>query len=355
MFVSPECALLEYSGRIDFSNPAAPVFVYPCSYVRMRFTGNRLTVYLENHQAYWDNDMGYMMDGKQYRFRLEKSGRQAYELKAAPEEGVSQDFVHECMLFKRMDACHHVAFYGFGLADGARVLRLPDLPGRRMEFYGDSVSAGEVSEAVDYAGKEDPVHNGEFSNSWYSYAWMTARKLNAQIHDIAQGGIALMDHTGWFGEPEFVGMESVYDKITYNPKLGESREWDFSRYVPHVAVIAIGQNDSHPWDYMASEPDGEKAANWKRHYRQFVEKIRKRYPKAVIILATTILCHDSHWDEAIEEVCRQLDDPRIHHFLYSRNGKGTPGHIRIQEAEQMSDELSRYIKSLGEEIWSEQD
>lgn len=47
--------------------------------------------------------------------------------------------------------------------------------------------AGEVSEAVDYVEKEDPEHNGEYSNSWYSYSWMTARKLGAQIHDIAQG------------------------------------------------------------------------------------------------------------------------------------------------------------------------
>ena len=44
------------------------------------------------------------------------------------------------------------------------------LPERRIKVYGDSVSAGEVSEAVDYTRKEDPEHNGEYSNSWYSYA-----------------------------------------------------------------------------------------------------------------------------------------------------------------------------------------
>ena len=51
-------------------------------------------------------------------------------------------------------------------------------------MYGDSVSAGEVSEAVEYTGKPDPEHNGQYSNSWYSYAWMTARRLDAEIHDI---------------------------------------------------------------------------------------------------------------------------------------------------------------------------
>ena len=95
---------------------------------------------------------------------------------------------HELLLFKRMDSCHTFTFYGFEIDDGAEVLPLPEKPKRKMEFFGDSVSCGEVSEAVAYVGKPDPEHDGEYSNSWYSYAWMTARKLNAQIHDTSQGG-----------------------------------------------------------------------------------------------------------------------------------------------------------------------
>ena len=37
---------------------------------------------------------------------------------------------------------------------------------------------------------------------------------------------------------------------------------------------------------------------------------------------------------------------KIHHFLYSLNGRGTHGHIRIPEAEQMGRELSAFIDSL---------
>ena len=87
------------------------------------------------------------------------------------------------------------------------------MPPRRIEVYGDSVSAGEVSEAVDYVAKSDPEHNGEYSNSWYSYAWIAARKLDAQLHDIAQGGVALLDNTGWYHEPDYIGMEHVWNKI----------------------------------------------------------------------------------------------------------------------------------------------
>ena len=43
----------------------------------------------------------------------------------------------------------------------------------------------------------------------------------------------------------------------------------------------------------------------------------------------------------------------MHHFCYRRNGSGTPGHIRISEAEEMAKELSDFILNLGEEIWLE--
>ena len=231
--------------------------------------------------------------------------------------------------------------------DEATVLDMPPKPELKIEVYGDSVSAGEVSEAVAYTGKEDPQHEGEYSNSWYSYAWMTARMLNAQIHDIAQGGIALLDGTGWFCEPEAVGMETAWDKIHYNPAFGTSMQWDFSKYVPQVVIVAIGQNDSHPEDYMKLEYDGERAMKWRKHYRSFLEKLREMYPDAHIICCTTLLCHDSAWDKAIGEVVEQTQDEKITQYLIRRNGNGTPGHLRIPEAEKMAEELSVYINGLG--------
>ena len=53
-------------------------------------------------------------------------------------------------------------------------------------------------------------------NSWYSYAWIAARKLDAQLHDIAQGGVALLDNTGWYHEPDYIGMEHVWNKMRYD-------------------------------------------------------------------------------------------------------------------------------------------
>lgn len=347
MRIQPNHEKLVYSGRINWKHINEPVFVFPCTYVNMRFTGNVLKVYIKNHNTYWNNYIGYILDGKQSSILLPNQNEAIFNITV--EE--SKDNIHEFLLFKRQDACHEFIFMGMEIGDNEQVLDMPPKPKRKIEVYGDSVSAGEVSEAAAYVGKADPKHNGEYSNSWYSYAWITARKLNAQIHDIAQGGIALLNKTGWFCEPNAIGMEDIWDKINYNPLLGEPIEWDFSQYTPQIVIVAIGQNDNHPEDYMKNNYNSQQAVKWREHYKMFLENLRKQYKNAHIICCTTILYHDKSWDDAILQVVNSMKDSKITHYLFKRNGIGTPGHIRIPEAEEMAKELVTYIESLNIEEW----
>lgn len=350
MKIAPDNELLQYSGRIDFEVQTAPVFVYAGSFVKIKFRGTCISADISNHRSYATNYLGYILDGKQGKFALTQDDMpHTYTLGKRLTEGE-----HELLLFKRMDSCHYFTFHGFVMEEEGEILPLQDKPQRRIEVFGDSVSCGEVSEALHYVGKEDPKHDGEFSNSWYSYSWITARKLNAELHITAQGGAALMDKTGWFLGPDYIGMESIYDKIEYNPSIGPTKQWNFELWKPHVVIVAIGQNDANPENFMAEDYHCEKAVIWRQHYRAFVEKLMMLYPKAHFILATTILGHDASWDKAIDDVCNELNDARVHHFLYSNNGCGTPGHIRVPEAEKMAEELSTYINSLGD-IWNEKE
>lgn len=337
---------LTYSGRIDFSNPKGVTMYYPSSYVMFRFCGSVCKVVLENKKVWWDNYIGCVIDGEQKKFKLMDSGEECIDLGEGLDEGE-----HTLMLFKRMDGCHSLSIKGFILKAGSEICKESHKNDRRIEVFGDSVSAGEVSEAVTYEGKEDPLHNGEYSNSWYSYAWITARKLNADLHNISQGGIALLDRTGYFCEPDYIGMEQCYDKLNYHAALGPVTSWNFNKYTPQVVIVAIGQNDSHPEDYMAVDYHCKKAEIWRSKYLVFIRNIRKIYPNAHIILKTTILNHHENWDHSIEEVKNLMADPKVYHFMYANNGKGTPGHIRIREAEKMAEELTAFIESLGEQIW----
>ena len=149
------------------------------------------------------------------------------------------------ILYKCQDASHYLDFLGLLIDRSAHMLPAPKRPSRRMECYGDSVSAGEVCEALDCIGRADPEnHEGIYSNAWYSYAFITARKLQAELHDIAQGGIALLDRTGYFHAPDYVGMESAWDKLRYCDYFGDITPWDFS------AILSIALSHALSWFKM---------------------------------------------------------------------------------------------------------
>ncbi len=382
IWIRPDDPVFSYEGRIDFDDPKAPVFVYPCSYFKFALSGRWAALAVEDHFSYFENALGVLVDGEyrgkillhdgknlqgetveQYLLRmdLESEGVMTLGLRERSEEIRMYDLSsfldgaeHEITIFKRMDACHYFTFLGLVAEKGAAFEKVKDEPRRRIEVYGDSISCGEVSEAVGRRGMSDPEgHNGIYSNSFYSYPWILARRLGARLHDVAQGGIALQDGAGYFNLPDTKGMLSTYDKIQNNPSLGERKSWDFSRYVPQVVIVAIGQNDAHPENYMAEDYEGEKAKKWREDYKTFLGKLRAHYPKAWIILTTTLLGHDPAWDRAIGQAGKEMNDPRIRQFLYTRNGCGTSGHVRIPEAEEMASEMQAFLESLGETIWEE--
>lgn len=406
---------LRTMGRIDDADPTRPVWVYPYTQTAFRFTGTSLTATVVNHWTYGDTQLGVIIDGVQTKVRI-PSG--ATDPDHAPTYGPVTvtladnlpDIEHEAIVFKRQDGQHYLDMLGFGLDPGAQVMPpLDPTPTRRIEVFGDSVSCGERNEASLYVGKADPdVDLSGYSNAWYSYDAIVARNLGAALHDTSQGGASLIDGIGWFCGPDYVGQESIWDRIEYNPALGETKPWDFSRYTPHVVVVAIGQNDAHPNDFMANDYDGFEAAHWRTRYVDFLRSIHAQYPHATIVCITTLLMHDPAWDRAIDEAVRSfnatidepptapfgatlftnagtayatdayartdasvvshdnatahdvngndstvLRGPVAHHFMFTRNGAATPGHPRIAEHEEMARELTAFIESLGDDIWKD--
>ncbi len=330
---------LDYCGRIDWED-GLPVFIFPSTSLEFCFWGRKVVLTVENRRLYGDNYAGAVVDGVQKKWLLNPEKETKLVLVDDGQEGE-----HRILFFKRQDACHEMKLLGMELSEESSLLVLPDRFRKKIEVYGDSICAGEVSEAEEYAGRDDPKHQGEYSNSWYSYVWMAARRLGAKLHNISQGGIPLLNGSGYV-EPDYPGMEDIWDKLRYRPGFGPVKEWDFSQYTPDLVIVAVGQNDSYPTDFMKENPDGETARRWKKRYGEFVQKLRTRYPSAVILLMTSVMMHDKSWDDAIGEVCRDLSDDKIRQFKFRENGCRTPGHIRMSEAEEMADELVDYIKNI---------
>ena len=107
MIIKPDNEMLSYSGRIDFDDRLAPVLVYACSSIGMKFAGTSLKAVIANHRSCWTNELGYFIDGEQKRFTLSSDEeKKTYTLAEGLSEGT-----HELLLFKRMDSCHTFTFY----------------------------------------------------------------------------------------------------------------------------------------------------------------------------------------------------------------------------------------------------
>ena len=359
--ISPDAKEMIYSGRIDHSDPVRPVFIYAASFFKIRFTGKICRLHIINHRAWAQDRVGVILDGVQGKILLSDDDKEhIYDIRTdcvRTENGIDPeedhffkeltDGYHELMVFKRQDGGqHYFTFTGLEIGENESIESATPLPTKKLEVIGDSVSCGEVCEAVENVGMPDPENNdGIYSNSWYSYSWQVARNLDMELHDTSQGGIALFDKTGWFNMPDLRGTESCYEKLKYNPPLGEN-EYDCSEWIPDVIVLAIGQNDSSPVDIMKEDYNSQKSKKWREGYGTFIRRLRSLYPSAEIVCATTLLMHDPSWDRAIDEVVEGLSDKKVHHFMYTRTGKATPGHPRIPEHDEMARELTGYIASL---------
>ena len=345
-FISADSDSVSYMGRVDFSDKKAPKIIYAGSNITLNFQGTSVGAVVRNHRMYAINELGALVDGKEVRIAIPEQDNEAFITIAENLE----DTGHEVILFKRQDATHYFDFMGFAI-DG-EVLPKCKKPARRIECYGDSVSAGAVCEAVEYTAKLDPEnHDGIYDNAWHSYSMITARNLGAEINNNAQGGIAIFDGTGYYHAPDFIGMESAYDKLCYFPEGGIT-EWDFSRYTPHVVIFAVGQNDPHHEGFEDLDiNDPEYRLKWKTAYKKIISDLREKYPKATFVLILTVLMHAQGWDKAVEEIAQELCDDKIHYLKFKRAGKATPGHPRLPEQYEMAQELTAFISNLGDEIW----
>ena len=331
-----------YMGRTDHSDPKAPLIIYAGSNIKFNFGGTSLKITVENIPMSDTMWIGALIDGVQRKIPLAKEPAvQTITL----AEGL-ENTVHTCVIFKRQAAAHYFRFIS---AEADDIMPADVKYDMKLEFFGDSVSAGECCEAVYHERLCDPGnHLGRYDNSYFSYTWSCARKLNAEFNNNSQGGLALLDHTGYFYGPDIetlTGLESTYDKLSYVPyaPVGVS-EWDFSRYTPDFVIFAIGQNDANP------NPDAvfdrEYTEKWKARYKEILLDLKKRYGTARFIIITTLLKHEMKWEYILDELCAELADPAVTRLRFKRAGLATDGHPRITEQEEMALELTDYIRSI---------
>lgn len=332
---------ISYTGRIERENGGVTL-CWCGSRAELRFFGTKLAIKGYNDNFGPETYIGAVIDGKEYSYKIGGTGEVSLVLAENLDEKL-----HTAYIYKRMEG-HFFTVTEF-ITDG-ELSSPPEKPHKRIEVYGDSVSAGSVVDATDFVGKSDPEENrGQWDNAWHAYPQILSRILPAEVYDTSQGGIAIFDRTGYFEMPDTRGVESCYDKARYSA-YRKMTDWDFS-FKPHCIIMAVGQNDAYPDPDCLKNP--EYYEKWVGKYIEIIKSIRAHSPNAAVVLALTVLMHGEEWDSALGDIAARLggESGRVWHFRYSRCGKATPGHPRYPEQAEMAVELAEFLNSLPEEIW----
>ncbi len=329
-FIPANDPLYTYMGRISYDDDGIPSWTYPGVQIQTVFTGTSVAMRTNEDSGFYvvqiDDDEPFKVECGKKEERTQLASNLA-------------DTRHRLTITYAIEGhAKKPKFYGLYLDDGAALVEKPQLPERKIEFIGNSITCGYGNEGN---GKEKTFYY-RCQNFCKTYAAITAQRLNAQYHVVARSGIGV--YRNYMGKIPDQLMKFIYPHTKYSTK-GEL--WDFSKYQPHLVCLALGTNDT-TGSYSA---DGLADA-----FVLFVRTLRDYYPEArIVMLIGPMMSEKRRADlrrahQAVIDDGKERGDNAIFSFEFSESdkamGMGSQGHPNVAHHQVMADELTPYLQQL---------
>jgi hypothetical protein len=257
--ISAANPMIQYSGRVDFSNPEAPRFDWSGISITAAFHGTSIGFLLEDG----GNNYNVMVDGLPNRVWETNASQTLYTVdNLTPSD-------HVVKIVKRTESMFGpVTFKGLVLSPGGVLSNAPAPPSRRVELIGDSYLCGYGVEAVSI--KCDSLR--PYENAEKAFGSLAAQDLNAEYHLESFSGKGVVRN---WGDPKTKSVDpfpALYDRVV----CGDVKSfWDFAKWTPNVVIVHLGFNDF-------SSPPGADRKEFSQGYVAFLKHIREKYPKSFI-------------------------------------------------------------------------
>lgn len=212
----------------------------------------------------------------------------------------------------------------------------PDKPERKIEVYGDSISAGYANMAASTEAKGNVNSNG-----LYTYAYLAAANLDAQINVIAYSGWGMFT-TRWnnYLVPDVYSYVTAYNKTA----------WDFSSYQADVVIINLGTNDIGNAGGGNPNMPVFTAENYKNAYKNFATALRGKYPNAHILCVYDMMDKSEIIKTAIRDMIAErktAGDSNLSFFSLTSSDNSAPGgHPSTSGHLSASKTLTAHLKEL---------
>ncbi|NLG18383.1 MAG: SGNH/GDSL hydrolase family protein [Fibrobacter sp.] len=333
-FIRSDDPGIQYFGRFDFSNPEAPGFDWPGVYIKARFEGTSCRAVLSGKNRY-----DAYVDGQLQSTITVSAEKDTFTIAEKLE-----DRAHDLLLTKRSESNLETShFHGFILDRGKKLLEPPEAPERKIEFIGDSHSAGYGNEFTSRevsAALHDHVCFVS-TNTSLSYGPVAARAFGAQYQVNAYSGRGLVRN--YANEMPGKELSYYYQKtlISQMNLTGKSPDWDFSSWIPQVVVVNIGIND------FQDPPPYTDSSVYVSRYRAFISSIRSRYPGVKIICAATSVWPTNLMTRLVDGIVKREkaeghDD--IWYMEYRSSNTALDWHPSLKDHRAMAVNLVKIIK-----------
>jgi len=325
----PDDVRIQYTGRIDFTNPKIPRFWQPGISIKMRVEG-RICELIVQDEMLWGSNHNYIeliVDGIVLRMQT-KSKRDTIN--------VGQYFMtdkknHDVQLVKNTEA--NIGYMEFVAVICVNLLKPPSKPVRKIECIGNSITCGTGSD-MDVV----PCGKGKWQdqhNAYMSYGSIMSRSLNAQCYLSAVSGIGLMKSCCNMN----IIMPQVYDKISMR---NDTIQWDFKNYQPDVVTICLGQNDGI-----------QDSISFCNNYISFLKTLRSYYPKSTFVLLSSPMANDNLRNfmkatiTSVQQSMKRSGDKKVYTYIFKKQySKGCDYHPSLDEHKLIAKEVTTFVKKV---------
>lgn len=315
-------------------NPSSPMFTFPGTQIRASFTGTSLKMICKPNSGYF---MARVDGSKAFKVCFNSERDSVVTLAVA-----LPDKKHDVQLMYVTEGYDRRAeFRGFIVDEDRELVDAPQLPERRIEFIGNSITCG--------YGVEDTVCSDPFQdetcNHYYTYANLTTQALGAVHQVVARSGIGVYrNYDGPItGDP--INMNTEY---THTLLYDNTEEWDFSRFTPQLVCINLGTNDT--------STSGADPKLLRDGYRNLINQVRSHYPNAKIVLLCGCMMSGEQLEfakSALNDVHKEFikkGDKEVYRFDFTPQtgslGYGASWHPSMEQQQQMATELVPYLRKL---------
>lgn len=319
-----------YMGRIHWSDTLTADFNYPGVTAMLNFNGTGLSMAAKPGSGQFmvevDNDDAFKINFTDSISNIVLAdslpcGRHSARITYVIEGHEKQPSIHGFEIF----------------GPDAKLLPAPERPALKIEFIGNSITCGYGTEA-----DSGQVHfSYENENHTLSYAYLTARALDADFNVVAKSGIGMYRSYG--GPREGTPGNRIPDLYDRTLFYTHDYEWDHSSFRPDIICINLGTNDT---SLEMFEPELFEAK-----YNEFLDRLRELQPQARIVVLNGPMLN-GHWLEVVTESLDRVAEGRegVSRFDFSpctgELGYGADFHPSRARAVRMADELIPYLQSI---------